>query len=473
MAEPALGDAQRPLRVAIVGSGPSAFYAAEALFKADGSNVRVDMFDRLPTPYGLVRGGVAPDHQKIKSVVKVYEKISANEGFRFFGNVKLGRDIAVTDLQAHYDQIVYAVGNESDRKMGVDGEDLEGVHSATEFVGWYNGHPDYRDLEFKLATAQRVAVVGNGNVAIDVARILVRKPDELAETDIADYALSQLRASSVEEVMLLGRRGPAQAAFSPKEIQELADLDGVDVVVSTDEAQLDELSATWLEDQPRSAKRNVEFLQEQAGEGAGSNARRVVCRFLVSPTEFGGDGSAVSSVKVERGELHADSRGTPRPKGTGEFEDLDVQLVFKAVGYRGVPIEGVPFDDGWGVIPNDEGRVLDARDGNRVDGQYVVGWAKRGPTGLIGTNSPDAKETVARMLEDIAGKTAAALAADDADAMPSLLAERGVEFVTLEDWQRLDAFERDQGQKAGKVRAKLTSIDEMMKVVRDLRSTVS
>ncbi|MCA8942590.1 MAG: FAD-dependent oxidoreductase [Planctomycetes bacterium] len=463
--------AQRPLRVAIVGSGPSAMYAAEALFKADGLDVRVDVFDRLPTPYGLVRGGVAPDHQKIKNVVRVYEKVESDPRYRFFGNVTLGRDVSVADLRAHYDQIVYAVGNESDRKMGIPGEDLDGVHSATDFVGWYNGHPDYRDLEFKLATAQRVAIVGNGNVAVDVARILVRQPDELAPTDIADYALSALRASSVKDVVMLGRRGPAQAAFSPKELQELADLDAVSVVVDPAEIELDELSAEWLESQPRSSKRNVEILKDLAEVAPTAGARTIHCRFLVSPVEFAG-GSGIERVRIEHGELVADDRGTPRPKGTGKFEDLDVDLVFKAVGYRGVAIDGVPFDEGWGVIPNDEGRVLERRDGDVVPNEYVVGWAKRGPTGLIGTNSPDAKDTVARMVEDVT----ATRVWDDLpgeDAITDLLTRRGVEFVNLEDWRRLDAFEQEQGAQRGKIRAKLTSVEEMLKVVRELRAAVS
>ena len=473
MADNVLGDAQRPLRVAIVGSGPSGFYAAEALLKADAFAVRVDMFDRLPTPYGLVRGGVAPDHQKIKGVVKVYEKISADERFRFFGNVMLGRDVSVGDLTAHYDQVVYAVGNESDRRMGIDGEELDGVFSATEFVGWYNGHPDFRERDFKLATAQRVAVVGNGNVAIDVARVLVRKPEELAETDIADYALAALRASSVQEVVLLGRRGPAQAAFSPKEVKELAELEGVDFVVAPADTELDPLSAEWLESQPRSSKRNVEILKELAQQQPDDDSRRVTCRFLLSPTEVLGDGEGVRKIRVERGELKPDAKGTPRPHGTGETEDIDVQLVFKAVGYRGVPIEGVPFDEGWGVIPNRDGRVLDQRDGEVVPDQYVVGWAKRGPTGLIGTNSPDSKETVARMLEDAQGRNCEPVSAEDADRVPDLLRSRGVDFVSHEDWQRLDAYEIEQGKARGKVRAKIDSIDEMMRVVRELRSGVS
>jgi len=470
MADIEVGSAARPLRVAIIGSGPSAFYAAEALFKS-GRCVRVDMFDRLPTPYGLVRGGVAPDHQKIKTVTKLYTKIADDPGFRFFGNVKLGRDLQVEDLTERYDQVVYAVGNESDRKMSVAGEGLDGVHSATSFVGWYNGHPDYRDLQFDLGSTTRAVVVGNGNVAIDVARILVRDPDELADTDIADHALEALRASRVREVVLLGRRGPAQAAFSPKEIQEVGDLSGVDVMVPSAEVELDPLSAEWLESSAsRSAQRNVRYLVEQSQQPEGSAPRRVQCRFLVSPVELVGDGGRVSGVRLQHNELQADSRGTPRPTPVEKFEDLDAQLVFAAIGYRGVAIPGVPFDDGWGVIPNVDGRVQVARDGEVVPNQYVVGWAKRGPTGLIGTNSPDSKATVAAMLQDSAGRTSPALEDGDASSIEQLLDDRGVAFVTYEDWQRLDQFELDRGREKGKIRDKLTSVAEMLEVVQKLRS---
>jgi len=470
MAQHPLGSDRRPLRVAVIGSGPSGFYAAEALFKAD-RRVRVDMFDRLPTPYGLVRGGVAPDHQKIKTVTKLYVKIADNEGFRFFGNVKLGRDVHVEDLAELYDHVVYAVGNESDRKMGIPGEELGGVHSATAFVGWYNGHPDFCDLRFDLENATSVAVVGNGNVAIDVARVLIRDPDELADTDIADYALEVLRKSNVREVVLLGRRGPAQAAFSPKEIQEIGDLSGVDVVVSPEDVDLDPLSASWLETAaPKAAHRNMRYLVEQSQHGGGSAPKKMRCRFLVSPIELLGEDGRVSAVRLQHNELVADDRGTPRPRAVERFETVEAQAVFAAIGYRGIPIEGVPFDDGWGVIPNAAGRVLTERDGNVVPGQYVVGWAKRGPTGLIGTNSPDSKATVAAMLEDCAGVTAPELEPDDAARIERLLADRDVCYVSQEDWERLDRYEIGRGEEQGKVRDKLYSIDEMLEIVQKLRA---
>jgi ferredoxin--NADP+ reductase len=314
------GSEQLPLRVCVIGSGPSGFYAAEALFKQAGVRVQVDMFDRLPVPFGLVRGGVAPDHQTIKSVVKVYQKVAENPGFRFFGNVRLGRDLQVQDLTDHYHQIVYAVGCESDSRLSVTGEDLAGVHSATEFVGWYNGHPDFTDRRFDLGSSQRVVLVGNGNVAMDVARILLEDPAALASTDIADYALDQLRASSVKEVVLLGRRGPAPAAVSPNAIQEIAALSDVDVVVAADETALDPLSQQWLEKEAaRSAQRNVKFLQEVAAKGPTGKRKRLVCRFCIAPVELLGSNGRVAGARLQHAVLEADPSGTPRPRAIDRF----------------------------------------------------------------------------------------------------------------------------------------------------------
>jgi len=471
MTEHPLGSADRPLRVAVVGSGPSAFYAIEALFKAPGVDVRVDVFDRLPTPYGLVRGGVAPDHQKIKSVVKIYVKIADHPSFRFFGNVELGRDVQVDDLRRHYDQILYAVGNESDRWLGIPGEDLASVRSATEFVGWYNGHPDFADRIFDLESVRRVVVVGNGNVAMDVTRILVARPDELAATDIADYALAALRRSAVREVVLLGRRGPAQAAFSPKEIRELGELDDAEVLVDPADVVVDEVTQTWLDtDAPRSARRNLDYLTECSQRGERGAPRVIRTRFLVAPVEFIGKGGVLSGVRVQFNELYAADDGTPRPRALDRYGNEPAQLVLEAIGYRGVPIAGVPFDDRNGVIANRDGRVIDLETGEHRGGEYVVGWAKRGPTGLIGTNSPDSKATVALMLADAAEQSATALAANDLDAIPDLLRARDVDYASYADWQRLDRYEVECGQAKGKVRDKLTDVGEMMSVIRRSRS---
>ena len=459
----------RSWRVAVVGSGPAAFYTAEALFKSGVEGVTVDLFDRLPVPFGLVRGGVAPDHQKIKNVVKVYDKIAANDGFRFLGNVRLGRDITVADLTEHYHQIVYAFGCESDNRLGLAGEDLRGVYAATDFVGWYNGHPDHRHHEFDLANARRVALVGNGNVAMDVARVLLRSTDELAKTDIAEHCLPTLRESQVEEVVLLGRRGPAQAAFSPKEIQEIDELPDVDVIVRQEDAALDAISEQWIAEAPRSHKRNVDFLQMRAQAEDSNASTRLHCRFLVAPVELHGNDGRLTAVTIEHMQLEADDHGTPRPRATGERERLDVDLLFKAIGYRGEPVPGVPFEERKGIVPNHEGRVLEQVGGPVRVGHYAAGWCKRGPTGLIGTNSIDAKQTVTAMCEDRqqGNMLAPVCGGDD---IRDRLAERGIDVVSWSDWQRLDAWECEQGVQRGRLRHKLTSVDEMMTVIRELRS---
>lgn len=458
---------QAAWRVAIVGSGPSAFYTAEALQKALGANVHVDMFDRLPTPFGLVRGGVAPDHQKIKEVTRVYDKIAADPGFRFFGNVQIGRDLSVPDLVAHYHQIVYAIGCETGQQLGIPGESLAGVHSATDFVGWYNSHPDHAAHSFALMHAQRVAIVGNGNVAMDVARVLLADAGELAQTDIADHALAALRQSRVQEVVLLGRRGPAQAAFSPKEIEEIAAIEGVDVLVDPAEAALDPVSEAWLaKDGARSQQRNVKFLQERAQQTPRPDGRRLRCRFGVAPTELLGDGGQLRAVRLQHMQLVADADGTPRPKAIDRYEDIAVDLLFKSIGYRGVPLPGLPFDPKRGIVPNADGRVLMAVHGAVLPGHYVAGWCKRGPTGLIGTNSLDAKATVAAMLQDRGDGVKLAQQPTD---ITTLLQARAIDAVSWQDWQRLDGHERREGERRGKLRHKLADIDATMQVIRSLR----
>ena len=467
-----LGSEDRPLRVAVVGSGPSGFYAIAALFMTKGLHVEVDLFDRLPTPFGLVRGGVAPDHQEIKNVIRIYDKTAKRPSFRFFGGVKLGEDIQLDDLVKHYDQIVLATGNESDRGMGIPGESLAGVYSATEFVGWYNAHPDFRDRSFGLAEANRVAVIGNGNVAMDVVRVLARDVNELAVTDIADHAVAELRKSRVTHLQLWGRRGPAQAAFSPKEIREVGGLSAADLVIAPEEMELSELSSTWLaEKADRDAKKNVAYLAEKAAAGESSKPRKIVCKFLVSPREFIGEGGRLTGVRLEKNELFEDERGTPRPRGTGETWVEPVDLVFKAIGYRGVAIPGVPFHERWGIFHNEEGRLVDGETREPVPNQYVVGWAKRGPIGRIGTNAPDSKATVKRMLEDIEGRTAAIDPDKARTAIVALLRGRGINFVTYDDWNRLDAEEVARGKAAGKLREKFADVNEMMAVIRRLRAS--
>ncbi|MEN9938531.1 MAG: hypothetical protein RLZZ387_5110, partial [Chloroflexota bacterium] len=390
-----LGSENRPARIAIIGAGPAGFYAAEALLKQKELVCTIDIFNRFPTPFGLVRDGVAPDHQSIKAVTRIYDKILENPRVRFFGNVTFGVDVTHADLRPIYDQIVYAVGAQSDRRMGIPGEDLAGSFPATAFVGWYNGHPDYRDLEFDLS-CERVVVVGNGNVAMDVTRILATDPDELATTDIADHALEQLRGSKVREVVVLGRRGPAQAAFTNAEVKEFGELKGVDVVVDPADLELDAESEASLAEN-KIAARNVDILRGFATRERSDAPRRIVMRFLQSPIELLGEGGRVTAVTIERNALVPDGKGGLRAKGTGAYETISAGLVLRSVGYRGIPLAGVPFDESSHVIPNVAGRVIEPSGGEVVPGEYAVGWIKRGPSGVIGTNKQDSVATVASM----------------------------------------------------------------------------
>jgi ferredoxin--NADP+ reductase len=457
-----LGTAERPLRVAIVGAGPAGYYAADALLREEGLVVEVDLFDRLPSPYGLVRHGVAPDHQKIKAVTVAFDKIAGHPRFRFFGGVELGRDLTVDDLRRHYHQIVYATGAQTDRRMGIGGEDLRGSHPATEFVAWYNGHPDFRDLQFDLSQ-ERVAIVGVGNVAVDVARILCRSADELARTDIAEQALEALRQSRVREVYLLGRRGPAQAAFTNPELKELGDLPHADLVIQPEEVELDPLSREAAERSgDRAALKKVEILQEFARRRPAGKPRRLVVRFLRSPVAvLGKRAGQVVGLRLVRNRLVATETGSLQAASTGEHEQLAVGLVFRSVGYRGVPLAGVPFHEGWGVIFNERGRVLDPATKQARVGEYVTGWIKRGPTGVIGTNKPDAAETVQGMLEDAAERHLLSPPEPSAASVVRLVQERQPAHVTWAEWKQLDAIEVARGRAGGRPRIKFTRVKEM------------
>jgi ferredoxin/flavodoxin---NADP+ reductase len=432
-----------PLRVAIVGSGPAGFYAADALLKSEDPAVEVDLIDRLPTPWGLVRLGVAPDHENIKAVSRAFEKTAGRPGFRFFGNVEVGSTVSHEELVAVYDAVVYTVGAQTDRRLGIPGEDLPGSWPATAFVAWYNGHPDFQHLEFDL-DIERVVVIGNGNVAIDCARMLALTAGELGPTDTTEEATEAIAASPITEIVMLGRRGPVQAAFTPPELKELGELAGAEPIVEVDELRLDAVSAAELETDRERARRNYELLQEYAAREPEGKPRRIVLRFLASPVALVGDGR-VEAVEVVRNELHEDAgRLVARP--TGETEVIPAGLVLRSVGYQGVALPGVPFDDRTGTIPNVEGRVTGAE---RV---YVAGWIKRGPSGVIGTNKKDATETVERLLQDARdGLLDASRPAD----LAALLDAKGVEYVDYAGWQAIDAAERAAGEPLGRPRVKL------------------
>jgi ferredoxin--NADP+ reductase len=458
-----LGTSANPLRVAVIGAGPTGFYSIDHLLKQKDVTIKVDLFDKLPVPYGLVRFGVAPDHQKIKSVTRAFERIAKKPNVSFFGNVKFGQHILLEDLKQYYHQVIFTTGAQTDRRMNIPGEDLPGSHPATEFVAWYNGHPEFRDYEFDLSQ-ESAAVVGIGNVAMDVARILCRTRDELMQTDIADYALEALVNSNIKEVYILGRRGPAQAKFTNPEIKELGEMADADIYVPAADAELDKLSEANLQASgDRAMIKNVEIVQSYTNPIQTNKSRRLTLRFLVSPVELMGDEeNGVTRMRLVKNELYATDAGTLRPKATDQFEEIPVGLVFRSVGYRGVALPDVPFYDSWGVILNERGRVLDPDSRAALPGMYTAGWIKRGPSGVIGTNKPDAVETVGCMLEDWeAGKTFSPghPAVDDVEAF---LRQRQPQLFTFEDWLKLDELELSRGEEKGRPRLKFTRVDEML-----------
>ncbi|KLO33432.1 FAD-dependent oxidoreductase [Mycobacterium haemophilum] len=452
-----------PYHIAIVGSGPSGFFAAASMLKAadasfdtpDAIDVAVDMLEMLPTPWGLVRSGVAPDHPKIKSISKQFEKTAEDPRFRFFGNVTVGEHIQPAELAERYDAVIYAVGAQSDRALNIPGEDLPGSVAAVDFVGWYNAHPNFHEMSPDLSGA-RAVVIGNGNVALDVARILITDPDVLARTDIADHALESLRPRGIEEVVIVGRRGPLQTAFTTLELRELADLDGVDVIV--DPVELDGISDEDAAAVGKTTKQNIKVLRDYAACPPRPGHRRIVFRFLTSPIEIKGEGK-VERIVLGQNDLVTDDSGRVAAKDTGAREELPVQLIVRSIGYRGVPTPGLPFDDSSGTIPNTDGRV----DGSR--NEYVVGWIKRGPTGVIGTNKKDSQDTVDTVMKDLAGaKDATEFGADHADRLAEWLAARQPKLVTSAHWQAIDRFERAAGEPHGRPRVKLPNLAELLRI---------
>ncbi|OGS99970.1 MAG: NADP oxidoreductase [Gallionellales bacterium RIFCSPLOWO2_12_FULL_59_22] len=448
------------MRVAIIGSGPAGFYAAEALLRRTDTVVHVDMFDRLPTPYGLVRGGVAPDHQSIKAVTRVYEKTAARPTFRFLGNVCLGQDLTVEDLRRHYHQIVYAVGNEDDRRLGIPGEGIARCTPATVFIGWYNGHPDYRHAKIDLSVS-RVAVVGNGNVAIDAARILLRTPAELEKTDVAAHALEALRNSRVREVYILGRRGPEQASFTPPELKEFGEMEDVDPIVAPEE-----LAGCMIPEAAGNSQqeKNLKILQSFAMRQHGEKTKKLHLRFLVSPKKLiaNGDGN-VAGLVIEKNRLEVQRDGTVSALGTGETEVLNVGMVLSAIGFAATRIAGVPYDVKARVIANDDGRVVDPASRAVIANEYVVGWARTGPQGLIGTHKAASAHVVEHMIADGAGLEAREL--PEREAIDALLRGRGVQIVSFGDWKRLDDVEVARGEWRGAPRDKIVDVGSMLAVL--------
>ena len=446
-------------RIAIVGAGPAGAFTASQLIR-NGDRFDIDVIERLPTPWGLLRAGVAPDHGEIKVLGETFERTVFNKGCRFFGNVTVGEDVSHADLLRRYHAVVYAVGAQTDRSLGIPGEELPGSMPATAFVGWYNGHPDFRDLAPDLSSDTAV-VIGNGNVAADVARLLTRDAGELARTDVADHALAALRESSVGRVIVLGRRGPAQAAFTNAELRELGHMAGVDVVVDPAEAELDPVSAEWLaEEGTFTARRNVERLQAYAAAPRDPSARRTIeLRFLRSPVAIHGT-DRVEAIEVVRNELYRDDNGALRARAaTDETETIACGLVLSSVGYRAVPLPDVPFDERAYVLPNDRGRVVDGATGAPVPGVYAVGWIKRGPTGILGTNKRDAEETVTAIVEDLAhGRLPEP---PEAGGIEELLEGRG-DVVTLGGWRAIDRAEVAAGQ-GTRPRVKLADRDALVK----------
>jgi ferredoxin/flavodoxin---NADP+ reductase len=442
------------LRVAVVGSGPAGFYAAGALLDAE-PGFEVDMLERLPTPWGLVRLGVAPDHPKLKSVSRAFERIAEKPGFRFFGNVEVGRDLSHTDLAQVYDAVVYAFGAQTDKRLGIPGEDLPGSWSATEFVAWYNGHPDYQELRFDL-NVERAVVVGNGNVALDVARMLALTPEELAPTDTTDPAIEAIGSSPLREVVVVGRRGPAQASWTTQELKEMGELAGADVRV--DPAELEGAHAEDTQTQ-----RNLDVLRDFASREAGGKPLTVRFLFFRSPVAIHGD-AKVQSIELARNRLE-ERNGRLVAVPTDERESLRCGLVFRSVGYRGVGLPEVPFDDARGTILNEGGRVTGA------ERTYCAGWIKRGPTGIIGTNKKDATETVTRLLEDVESRRLTHRGEATPEAIESLLADRGVRAVVYSGWATIDELERSAGEKLGRPRVKLCTWDELLQAAERLAET--
>lgn len=454
------GTPENPLRVAIVGSGPSGFYATEALLKS-ALSVKIDMLERLPAPYGLVRYGVAPDHAKLKQAIQLYDKIAGAGEFSYLGNVTVGRDVSVDELKNTHHAIIFTCGAESDRKLGVPGENLSGSYTATEFVGWYNGHPDYRNRSFDLSHDVAV-IIGQGNVAADVARILAKSVDELKHTDISQHALEVLAASKIHEIYVIGRRGPAQAKFTPKELREFGELSVCDPVVNEEDLVLNSASQQELEDKANAVSAKIyQLFKEFAQRPGPAKNKRCHFKFLLSPVELAGQGK-LQSLTLEKNILQG-AAFNQVARGSGEKITMETGILFRSIGYRGVPIAGAPFDERKAIIPNIKGKVID-NNGAIIPQLYTAGWIKRGPTGIIGTNRADSVETVESLLQDVAALDHSSPKAG-LDGLLPLLRQRHIRYVTFAEWKKIDQHEIERGKAAGKPREKYTNIKEMLAVL--------
>lgn len=426
------------LSVAIIGAGPAGYYTAEAL-TTNRTDVRVDIIDRLPTPYGLIRAGVAPDHESIKNVSRRYAATNDRENVRFVGNLSLGRDVTLAELKQVYDVIVLATGAAKDRPLGIDGEDLTGVIGSSAFVGWYNSHPDYADLNPDLRIAS-VAVIGNGNVAVDVARILAKTAHEMQDTDLAEHAASSIHGAPIRDIYILGRRGPLEAAFTPKELGELNTLENC--VALVDEAQLPPLE--YDQELSGACKKNMAHLRTISTNNASAKPVRLHIKFYLRPMAILGEGCAcgvrLEETRVEDGKC----------VGTGQTEVLPAGLVVPCIGYKTSPIEDIPYDTARGIFKSDEGRIDEQL--------YCVGWARRGPTGTIGTNKPDGVGIAAKILEEVrpSGKEGRA-------GLDRIIKERDLHVVTFADWKKIDAAETAAATN-GAPRVKLTHVEDMVSI---------
>ncbi|AFR51261.1 FAD-dependent oxidoreductase [Gordonia sp. KTR9] len=456
-----LPESEEPLRVAIVGAGPSGFYAAAELLDHGAGRVKVSMFERLPVPFGLVRHGVAPDHQHTKEVSQLFRRVAAHRDFATFYNVEIGTHVTHGELSDHHHAVVYTNGAAHSRRLGIPGEDLPGSSSATDFVAWYNGHPDYADTAFDLS-GHRAVIVGNGNVALDVARILLMDRETLARTDIADHALRSLEMSNIREVVLLGRRDHAHAAFTTPELLGLAALEDIDIVLDDHDLQ----GASQATDSTVRAKAQAltDVVLAQAGRSR-SSGKRIVLRFLASPVAIVGT-ERVESVTVARNRMIADDHGSMIAEQTAEVGTIETGLVLRSIGYRGRAVADLPFDDRSGTLPNEEGRVIDPTTGTRLKGTYAAGWIKRGPSGVIGTNRADALDTVDALLDDYRRGLLVAPATTDSD-LADLIRARRPQNVDRLQWQRIDDHETSAGHAQNRPRVKLTDTHDMLLAARN------